>query len=253
MAFADEQVLRVHHATGPEAGAAPAVVKAQAITFTSDEELKEDLTWRVVTSPVRVAPNGTSKVQFDCYFGPKSKRVFEDVPEYARNNYFQALQMDFYCCAPSAIVRLMMWLLQILYWPTHNYGVAIILLVVLVRLLLHPITKMGQVNMMKMQKRMGRLQPKLDELKRKYGNDKARYNQEMMAIYQEEGINPASQVFTCLPLMLQMPIWAGLWAALNSTIEMRHRTLDGFWIKDLAAPDMLIAFGHAVDIPWFPR
>lgn len=227
------------------------IVKAEATISTRGEDSKygEDLTFRIVTAPVNVAPGGSADLRFACYLGPKSKVAFEKVPEYAAHNYFQAIQADFYCCAPAPIVRLMMWLLQILYVPVHNYGVAIILLVVIVRLILHPVTKAGQVNMMKMQKKMGKIQPKLEELKKKYANDKQKFNEAMMEVYREAGVNPATQMLTCLPMMLQMPIWAGLWAALSSTIEMRHAPFDGFWIKDLTGPDALIPFGREIPIP----
>src|SRR5437870_1923978 len=70
-----------------------------------------------------------------------------------------------------------------------------------------------------------------------------------MKVCQEAGVNPAGNLLTCLPMMLQIPIWGALWAALGSTIEMRHAPFDGRWIKDLTSPDALIHFKNAVYIP----
>jgi len=131
----------------------------------------------------------------------------------------------------------MAWLLDLFHKvPPHNYGLAIIVLVLIVRVLLHPITKKGQVNMVKMQKQMASLQPKVEELKKKYANDKAKLNQEMMELYREAGISPAGQMLSCLPMALQMPIWIALWTALTYSIEMRHAPFC-LWIRDLTGTD----------------
>jgi len=233
-------------------GASPlhiAGAEACSLTRSEDTSFAADMTVRLVTTPIRVEPQAATRFGFACYLGAKSKTAFESIPEYSRYDYFEVIKADFYCCAPSPIVRLMMWLLQTLYWPTKNYGVAIILLVLIVRAVLHPITKAGQVNMMKMQKLTAKLQPKVEELKKKYANDRAKMNEAMMELYREAGVSPASQLLTCLPTALQIPIWAGLWAALYSTVEMRNAPFDGYWIRDLAAPDALIPFAHEYTIP----
>lgn len=234
-----------------EPGSPLRIARAEALSSTGspDTSFGDDMTYHLVTAPIRVPANGGCSVAFECYLGPKSKVAFERIEEYSRYNYFAVIAADFYCCAPAPVVRAMMWLLQKLYWPTHNYGVAIILLVLVVRIVLHPVTKAGQVNMMKMQKMTSALQPKLEEAKSKFPNDKQRQNQEVMRVYREAGVNPASQMLGCLPMALQVPIWAGLWAALGATIEMRHAPFDGYWIKDLAAPDNLIPFGHSFTLP----
>lgn len=227
------------------------IAQAQAVSLTDSEDaaFSQDITFSLVTTPIRLDAEGTTVAGFALYLGPKSKTAFERIEEYAKYNYFATVAVDFYCCAPAPVARFMMWLLQVLYWPTRNYGLAIILLVLIVRTILHPITKAGQVNMVKMQKMQAKLQPKVEELKKKYANDRAKLNEEIMTVYREAGVSPASQMLTCLPMALQIPIWAGLWAALSSTVEMRHAPFDGYWIKDLAAPDALISFGRAVDIP----
>ena len=164
------------------------------------------------------------------------KQVFETDPDYARRGYVQLVQADYYWCAWAPIVDVMLWLLNTSYRVIPNYGIAIIILVVVVRTILHPLTKKGQVNMTRMAGQMAVLQPKMEEIRNRHANDKTKLNQEMMKLYQQEGVNPAGQMLTCLPMMCQMPIWGGLWAALNFTVEMRHQPFC-LWIKDLTAPD----------------
>jgi YidC/Oxa1 family membrane protein insertase len=215
----------------------------------------DDLTFRYITRPMVVAPGQSRQIGFDCYIGPKSKAAFEAVAAYRERNYYEVIRESFYFCAPDALVGLMMSLLDLFHRvPPNNYGVAIIILVLLVRLLLHPLTKKSQVNMTKMQDQQARLKPKLDAIRQKYANDRVRMNQAQMELYREEGINPAGSMLSCLPMMLQLPIWAALWTALASTIEMRHAPFDGYWIRDLASPDAVYVFAQPVTIPiisWF--
>lgn len=210
----------------------------------------EDLTYRFVTRPIVIAPGKSAEVGFDCYIGPKSKPGFEAVAAYRDRNYYEVIREGFYFCAPAALVSLMMTLLDLFHrvWP-YNYGVSIIILVLVVRVLLHPLTKKSQVNMMKMQQQQASLQPKLKVIREKYANDKVKLNQATMDLYREEGVNPAGSILSCLPMFLQLPIWAALWTALSSTIEMRHAPFDGWWIRDLAGPDAVYVLQTPVHIP----
>ncbi len=233
----------------------PSFARAEAIHLTdvkdgSGQE-RQDLTFQYITHPLNIASGEAAEVAFDCYVGPKSRGTFEAVEVYRQRDYYAAVRESFYFCAPGALVGVMMTLLNAFHalWP-HNYGVAIVILVLIVRGLLHPITKKSQVNMMKMQKNTARLQPRIQATKEKYANDRAKMNQAIMEIYREEGINPAGNLFTCLPMFLQIPIWGALWTALAYTIEMRHAPFDGRWIKDLTQPDALITFaGPGIRIP----
>ncbi len=148
------------------------------------------------------------------------------------------------------------WLIDTLYfilWCFHavfrDWGLAIIGLVVLVRTCLHPITKRSQIQMMGMSK-MG---PEIERLKKKYGDDKEGLNKAMMTVYKEQGMAP---ILGCLPMLLQTPIWLALWAALQSTFEMRQAPflhpfgLHLTWISDLSQPDALVAFAHPLTLPF---
>ncbi len=210
----------------------------------------EDMTFEFVMKPVTIEPGAGAEVAFDCYLGPKSKSIFDSVARYEDRGYIATITAFFYMCAPAGLSRFMMRLLDTLHKiPPHNYGLAIIVLVLVVRALLHPITKKSQVNMFRMQRQMSSLQPRIQAAKEKYGNDKMKLNQEIMDIYKDAGLNPASNFLSCLPMFLQVPIWAALWAALYSTVEMRHAPFDGWWIRDLAGPDALVTLSRPLMIP----
>jgi len=146
------------------------------------------------------------------------------------------------------LANVMTWLLEKLFLITHNYGLAIILIVIIVRVLMHPVSKSSQVNMMRMQRDMKRLQPKMNAIKEKFKNNREAQNKAVMELYKSEGINPAGQMLGCLPLFLQMPIWIALWTALNNSISLRFQPFF-FWIKNLAGPDALMHFSAPIPIP----
>ncbi len=109
-----------------------------------------------------------------------------------------------------------------------NWGIEIIVFTLIIKLLLHPLTHKSFVSMRKMQK----IAPKLEEIKRKYGNDPQKLQEETMKIYKEEGINPASG---CLPMLLQIPIFIALYELFLNAVELKGASF--LWIKDLSQPD----------------
>lgn len=125
-----------------------------------------------------------------------------------------------------------------------NFGVAILLLTVVVKLLLFPLANKAYESMSKMRN----LQPKMEEIKAKHANDQAKQQQEIMALYQREKINPLAG---CLPLLIQMPIFYALYKVLFVTIEMRHAPFFG-WIRDLSARDPTNIWNAFGLIPWDP-
>ena len=120
---------------------------------------------------------------------------------------------------------------------THNYGIAIILMTVLIRVILYPLMQKQMVSMREMQK----IQPLMKAIQDKYKNDKERLNKELMALYKEHKVNPMSG---CLPLLIQMPILILLFQVLrefNTKIYAVYNGNPGFlWLKDLSLPDQLI-------------
>jgi YidC/Oxa1 family membrane protein insertase len=125
-----------------------------------------------------------------------------------------------------------------------NFGLSILLLTVIIKLIFFPLANKSYAAMSKMKA----LQPKMTELREKYGDDKARLNQEMMALYKQHGANP---VAGCLPIVIQIPVFFSLYKVLFVTIEMRHAPFFG-WIHDLSAPDPTSLFNLFGLIPWHP-
>lgn len=123
------------------------------------------------------------------------------------------------------------YILDFLYHLIGNMGWAILLFAALLRLVMFPIANKSYASMAKMKM----VQPKLKELQERYGDDKAKLQQETMALYSREKINPASG---CLPMFIQIPVFFSLYKVLNISIEIRHAPFAG-WIKDLSAPDPL--------------
>jgi YidC/Oxa1 family membrane protein insertase len=130
-------------------------------------------------------------------------------------------------------------LLDFLYGVLGNYGLAIIALTLLVKTALLPLSKSSFESMKKMQD----LQPELAALKERV-KDQAQLQQEMMAMYKRRGVNPMGG---CLPMMLQIPIFLGMYNGLRSSIELRHAPF-ALWIKDLASPESLNVAGVPVPI-----
>ncbi len=217
-----------------------------AHTFSDISDLGEDLTTLWQSRKITLNSQSQADLDFELYLGPKSNTIFNKVAKYRKRYY--AGTIEYTWCTMQWLAEIMIKLLKLLYLITRNYGLAIILMVVIVRALLHPITKSSQLNMMRMQQNMQKLQPKMQAIREKYKNNREAMNKAIMELYREEGINPAGQMLGCLPMMLQMPIWVALWTSLNNTFELRHQPFF-LWIRDLAGPDSLIHFSKAIEIP----
>jgi YidC/Oxa1 family membrane protein insertase len=127
------------------------------------------------------------------------------------------------------ITKPMFKLLDFFFNLTHNFGLAIILLTITIRMLFFPIAN----TQFKSMSRMKKLQPQVEALKARFAEDKVRQQQEMMELYKREKVNPVSG---CLPILIQIPVFFSLYKVLLVTIEMRHAPFIG-WIHDLSAPD----------------
>jgi YidC/Oxa1 family membrane protein insertase len=155
------------------------------------------------------------------YLGPKQAEVLDRVG----HSLSSAIDYGFFGFLSIPLV----WLLTFFYSVFKNYGAAIILLTVVVRVILYPFTYKSMKSMKQMQK----MQPLMAELREKYKNDKEKMNQEVMRLYQTHKINPLGG---CLPLLLQLPVFIALYKALYVAIELRHSPFI-FWIKDLSEMD----------------
>jgi YidC/Oxa1 family membrane protein insertase len=197
--------------------------------------------------PITLAAAGqeasSQTYKFQVFVGPKDKGLFEQNPLYQQLGYIHTIQFGA-CCSMGfidtmsfAVLSLMKWAYQ--YIP--NYGVVIILLVFLVRLALHPVTKSSQISMMK----MGKLGPQAEDIRKKYADNKQEMNRRIMELYKTQGASP---ILGCLPMLLQMPIWIALYSAIYAGIELRGAKFLPFWITDLSGSDAIFSF-TAVTVP----
>ena len=193
--------------------------------------------------------DGSSKAyNFRLYIGPKEKGIFDNNKQYKSWGFVNVISFNSCFCCPNALINplafgilaIMKWMYGI--WP-HNYGIVIIILVFLMRLIIHPLTKKSQVSMSK----MGKLAPKVEEIKKKYANDQKEMNKRMMELYKEQGASP---IMGMLPMLVQMPIWIALWSAVNTSVALRGKGFLPFWITDLSTPDAVFTFPSTIVIPF---
>ena len=165
--------------------------------------------------------------RFMVYFGPS------EYFRLAKLGMGRAVDLGWNWILPfsKALLRLMVWLNGLV----HNYGLAIILLATLVRVVMHPLSMMSMKSMRAMQK----LQPEMERIRAKYKKDPQAMNAAVMALYKENKVNPAGG---CLPMLLQMPLFIALYSVLFNAIELRQAPFAG-WIGDLSAPDLLVSLG----------
>ncbi len=211
-----------------------------------DEMMGFDLKIASSTLAAMGQAHSSKMYNFQLYIGPKDKGLFDKNERYRELGFVQTITfIPCFCCPASIIYPLAFGILALMKWMYYfipNYGVVIIILVFLMRLAMHPITKKSQISMSKMSK----LAPKAEEIKKKYANNKAEMNKQMMALYREQGASP---VMGFLPMMVQMPIWIALWSAVYASIDLRGAPFLPFWITDLSVPDALIRFPRAIVVP----
>jgi len=211
---------------------------------TGDETIGVDLKIASSTLASVGQPGSAKTYNFQLYLGPKDKSLFDKNDMYRTLGFVQTIDFMGCCCPASIINPLAFGILALMKWMygfIANYGVVIIILVFLMRLAIHPLTKKSQVSMSKMTK----LAPKAAEIKKKYANNKAEMNKQMMALYKEQGASP---IMGMLPMFVQMPIWIALWSAVNTSIDLRGAPFLPFWITDLSVPDALVRFS-TVTVP----
>ena len=188
--------------------------------------------------------DSTKEYDFQIFIGPKDKQLFDKNETYKRLGFMHTITF-LGCCCPKAIINplafVVLGAMEWLHDFIPNYGVVIMILVLVVRLLMHPVTKKSQVSMGKMSK----LAPQMEEIKKKYANNKVELNRHTMALYREHGASP---VMSMIPMMLQMPIWIALYSAIYTSISLRGAAFLPVWITDLSAPDALFRFA-TVTIP----
>ena len=178
-------------------------------------------------------PGDQETLQFDIYVGPKEfarlKALGDERQEVMHYDQIPVFGWLF-GWAIKPLASLLIWSLVHLKDIVGNYGIAIILITVLIRLLIWPVYAKSARSM----KRMSKLNPMMKEIREKHEDDPQKMNQEMMKLYQTYGINPLGG---CLPMFIQLPVFLAFYRMLWSAAELRHESF--LWIDDLAMPDTL--------------
>jgi YidC/Oxa1 family membrane protein insertase len=191
--------------------------------------------------PVTVEPGQQQTVTNKLFAGAKEVKVLE---QYTAEQGIDRLNLLVDWGWFSFITEPMFHLMNFFYKLVGNFGVAILLTTVLVKLLFFPLANKSFESMSKMKK----LQPELKKIQERFKDDKPRQQQAMMALYKKEKVNPMAG---CLPIVIQIPVFFSLYKVLLVSIEMRHAPFFG-WIKDLSAPDPTTVFNLFGLIPWTP-
>jgi len=178
-----------------------------------------------------IPANGHLQYNYQVYFGPKKMETLKE----AGHDLERIVNFGWF----DKLAKPALFLLNFFYGYVGNYGVSIILVTILIKLLFWPIAQKGLKSMKNMQK----IQPKMAKLKEKYKDDKTRLNEEMMILYKTYKVNP---VGGCLPMVMQIPVFFALYKVLLQAIELRHAPFM-LWITDLSAPDRLFI---GIDLPY---
>ena len=188
-----------------------------------------------------VAPGQRVEVTDRLFAGAKEVNLLDAYAnEYGIPLFDRAVDFGWFYFLTKPIFHILHFFYQLL----GNYGLAILLLTLLVKLLFYPLANKSYRAMSKMKK----LQPEMMRLREQFSDDKMRMNQELMALYKKEQVNPMSG---CLPIVVQIPVFFALYKVLFVSIEMRHAPFFG-WIQDLSAPDPTSLFNLFGLLPWDP-
>ncbi len=197
---------------------------ALALDEARNQRLWLKLRGETVEQKFLVPISGNSvNVPVEMFIGPKDV----DALEHAGHNFSRALDLGWF----SFIAIPLLHILQLSHRITGNYGIDIILLTVIIKVLFLPLTRTSFKSMQAMQK----LQPQMQAIREKLKDTPEQMNKEIMELYRRHKVNPFGG---CLPMLLQIPVFIGLYTALMNTVELRHAPFM-LWINDLAAPDRL--------------
>jgi YidC/Oxa1 family membrane protein insertase len=175
----------------------------------------------IISEEKVLQPGDEERFGYLLYFGPRDLDILEEID----HQLAKAVDFGFF----GIIARPLLEVLKFAYRYVGNYGVAIILLTCIIKLLFWPLTQKSYQSMKSMQT----LQPEMQKIREKFKNDKERMNKEIMELYKSKRVNPMGG---CLPMFIQIPVFFALYKVLLGTIELRHAPF-AFWIQDLSAKD----------------
>lgn len=181
-----------------------------------------------------IEPDASWNESLNIFAGPTSMKLLKS-EENAKLNFIEVMDWGRF----GFLIKALIWLMAAIYSVIRSYGIAIIILTCLVRLLMYPLTH----KMLVSQHKMKAVQPKIQKLKEQYKNDRQKLGQAQMQLFKEEGINPLGG---CFPMLLQLPIFIALFWTFNMAFEIRHQSF--LWIDDLSLPDSLFTFSANLPI-----
>jgi len=208
---------------------------------------------RLVSPELEVAPGSSAALRVGVFAGPKTEDVIASTPGASAVNLVSLVQYTFggpcAMCTFQWLAHILIALLEFVHdYLTYDWALAIIVLVLIVRTVLHPVTKWSQIRVQRFGHQMQQMAPKQKKLQEKYKDDTKRMQAEMAKLWREEGVNPAGML-GCLPMFLQMPVWVALYATLYFAADLRHQPAFfgvfqqmGGWafLGDLSQPDSAI-------------
>jgi len=177
-----------------------------------------------------IQPGTQHTYKYQLYFGPKSMKVLSTYD----NRLEKAINFGIF----DILAKPCLWIMNMLYRVIPNYGIAIIIMTLFIKIILWPLGSKSYKSMNEMKK----IQPLMTEIREKYKNDKKKMNQEVMGLYKTYKINPLGG---CLPMVVQLPVFFALYRMLYEAIELRHAPFF-LWINDLSAPDRLFNFAFSI-------
>ena len=193
------------------------------VTLSVQGNEKNLLRAKIIPSQFSISPQKSVKIPYRIYLGPKEINQLKTLGADAE----KLVDFGFF----TIVAKPLLWFLKLTNTVTKNFGIDIILLSILIKIIFLPLTQISMKSMKEMQK----VQPEMNRLKETYKDDKARIQQEIMLLYKRRKINPMSG---CLPMLIQIPVFIALYNALQNAIEMRHAPFF-MWILDLSAKDPL--------------
>ena len=195
----------------------------------------------ILNNPIKI--NKGNKQQSDVQLFVSAKEV-ETIDNYAENKKIEKFDLIIDWGWFYFFTKPLFFVIDYLFKITGNFGVAIVLITAAIRLIFFPLANYSFKSMAKMKA----LQPEMTRLKELYKDDKVKLQQQIMALYKKEQVNPASG---CLPILIQIPFFFAIYKMLFISLEMRHQPFFG-WIKDLSAQDPTSIFNLFGLIPWDP-
>ncbi|MDA1022836.1 MAG: membrane protein insertase YidC [Proteobacteria bacterium] len=194
-----------------------------------------------LSAPITIAPGKSGEAKSHLFAGAKEVTVIDGYNENLGIDRFDlAIDFGLFYFLTKPIFYALLYINEVVL----NFGISIILLTLLIKLAFYPLANKSYTSMSAMKK----LAPQMKKMRERYADDKTKLNEEMMALYKREKVNPASG---CLPILIQIPVFFALYKVLFINIEMRHAPFFG-WIKDLSAADPTTIFNLFGLIPWTP-